>query len=233
MAVSTDGVRLVLEVIDPTTACIVSDVCFSVARVEDLGEIVEQDASVNDFESGVELENSDLEKVKERFGLKIEANGRLALLRLALRIDELPYKVHTNRELLMMLKGIKPFAYFSESYPLSSSLESPERVFEPYVVQGRFLKREYVIPDKETCRVHPNVRGARYVLYSLRHEEWRIDAFILVQETASKVGWSEGFERMVGSLLGYEDWQNEIFVEFSRRWSQDAGAKVKTGCAVG
>lgn len=29
---------------------------------------------------------------------------------------------------------------------------------------------------------------------------------------ASKSGWSEGFERMHGSLLGYEDWQNDAHI---------------------
>jgi hypothetical protein len=35
----------------------------------------------------------------------------------------------------------------------------------------------------------------------------------MLQDTAAKSGWNEGFERMQGSLLGYEDWQNDIFIE--------------------
>ena len=56
-------------------------------------------------------------------------------------------------------------------------------------------------------------RAARIVMYALPHQEWRIDAMILLLETAAKSGWSEGFERMQGSLLGYEDRQNDIYIE--------------------
>ena len=35
----------------------------------------------------------------------------------------------------------------------------------------------------------------------------------LLIDSAAKSGWSEGFERIQGSLLGYEDWQNDIFIE--------------------
>ena len=35
----------------------------------------------------------------------------------------------------------------------------------------------------------------------------------LLVENAAKCGWSEGFERVQGSLLGYEEWQNDIFIE--------------------
>jgi hypothetical protein len=32
-------------------------------------------------------------------------------------------------------------------------------------------------------------------------------------DSAAKCGWSEGSEREQGSLLGYVDWQNDIFIE--------------------
>lgn len=53
----------------------------------------------------------------------------------------------------------------------------------------------------------------RIVMYALPHQEWRINAMILLMDTVAKAGWSEGFERMQGSLLGYEDWENDIFIE--------------------
>jgi hypothetical protein len=36
---------------------------------------------------------------------------------------------------------------------------------------------------------------------------------ILLLDTAAQTGWNEGFTRMEGSLLGYEAWQNDIFIE--------------------
>ncbi len=53
----------------------------------------------------------------------------------------------------------------------------------------------------------------RIVMYALPHQEWRINAMALLMDSAAKCGWSEGFERVQGSLLGYEDWQNDIFIE--------------------
>ena len=50
-------------------------------------------------------------------------------------------------------------------------------------------------------------------MYALPDQEWRINAMLLLLDTADKSGWSEGFERMQGSLLGYEEWQNDIFIE--------------------
>jgi hypothetical protein len=50
-------------------------------------------------------------------------------------------------------------------------------------------------------------------MYALPEQEWRINAMLLLLDTAVKSGWSEGFERMQGSLLGYEACQNDIFIE--------------------
>jgi hypothetical protein len=41
-------------------------------------------------------------------------------------------------------------------------------------------------------------------LYALPDQEWRIEAFLLLLKTAEVTGWNEGFERMEGSLLGWE-----------------------------
>jgi hypothetical protein len=53
----------------------------------------------------------------------------------------------------------------------------------------------------------------RSAMYASPHQEWRINAMTLLMDSAAKCGWSEGFERVQGSLLGYEDWQNDIFME--------------------
>ena len=42
--------------------------------------------------------------------------------------------------------------------------------------------------------------------------EWRIDAYLLLHQTAIKTGWREGFERMEGSFLGYKEWQNDAIL---------------------
>ena len=65
----------------------------------------------------------------------------------------------------------------------------------------------------------------RRVLYALSHEAWRIEAYLLLWATAEKSGWNAGFERMEGSLLGYEDWQDDIHIA---RW-RPPGSGWRTG----
>ena len=130
-------------------------------------------------------------------------------------LDDLPYKIHTGRELALMLKGSKPLAYFSDTFPSASDVEViPEKLFDPYVKQGRFVKRAHAI-SADDCgpELQRLGRGMRILMYALPNQRWRIDAMILLLHTAAKCGWSEGFERIQGSLLGYEDLQNDIYIE--------------------
>jgi hypothetical protein len=70
------------------------------------------------------------------------------------------------------------------------------------------------------------------VLYALPREAWRIEAYLLLWKTAEKSGWNAGFERMEGSLLGYEDWQNDYHME--RRFRADSRDPVPpSSSAVG
>ena len=49
--------------------------------------------------------------------------------------------------------------------------------------------------------------------YTLKGEEWRIPATKLIWQAAEKTGWNEHFERLDGMLFGYEDWQNDWWIE--------------------
>jgi hypothetical protein len=130
-------------------------------------------------------------------------------------VDDLPYKLHTNRELSMMLAGLKPLAYFSEQYPVDSARQilGLDR-FASHVKSGRFLMREYTLLRNHSKE---SANSLYVVLLALPQESWRIDAFILLQTTAETTDWNEGFERMMGSLLGYEEWQNDAFIQCLRR----------------
>jgi hypothetical protein len=113
------------------------------------------------------------------------------------------YEIHTNRELEFMLRRGKPLAHFVDDHPAEPNEDIiPEGAFEPYVQSGKFVKRDYA----ELGRL-------RHLFYALPAEEWRIDAFIAMLSVAAKTGWSEGFERLEGKLLGYEDWQTDIHLE--------------------
>lgn len=129
-------------------------------------------------------------------------------------IDELPYKVHTNREPALMLTGTKPLAAFVGDYPQDPGCDAvTERAFEPYVRTGHFVKREHIHSQRGPTGME---RKIRRVLYSQPDQQWRIEAYLLLWRVAGKSGWNEGFERMEGSLLGYEDWQNDAHIQMTR-----------------
>jgi hypothetical protein len=55
--------------------------------------------------------------------------------------------------------------------------------------------------------------GDRTVYYTPKGEEWRIPAHKLVQDASGKSGgWNEHFQRLEGMLFGYEDWQNDWWI---------------------
>lgn len=124
-------------------------------------------------------------------------------------INRHPYPLHTNRELEFMLERNKPLAHFSDAYDGEPWEEIfPELSFQPYVQSGRFVMRDFVIPDASIANDRfPNVRGIRHLFYAQAHEDWRIDAFIAMLWAWHKTAWSDGFERLEGSLLGYTEWE--------------------------
>lgn len=122
------------------------------------------------------------------------------------------------RELEFMLERGKPLAHFSDAYPAEPNEEIfPEQAFAPYVQSGRFVKREYVeLLCESPPKDHPHVRGIRHLFYAHPSEAWRIDAYVMMAAAAAKAGWSEGLERLEGSLLGYEEWQTDAYLEHLR-----------------
>ena len=118
----------------------------------------------------------------------------------------MPYQIHTNRELGLMLKGVKPLAVFGDWYDNRSDvLERYLRVFDRHALIGAFVKREYV-----QWHQHGGWRGEHVFLYALPDQEWRIDAMIELRSNFSN--WTADHERKEGQLLGYEEWQNDIWI---------------------
>lgn len=202
--------HFVVDILDPDTRCIVDDLRFSVDDVRDLTAVL----TIDDFGPavGYDLDHTDLDRIAHRFGVRFPERARTAIIRRRHWLDDLPYRTHTDRELLMMLAGTKPLAVFWEPYPSELCVSSfPETRFDEHVSEGRFVKREYIepLPSEDGSAI-------RVVLYAVPTEVWRFNAYLLLRRTARKVDWNEGFERMEGSLLGYEDWQNDAFIEAAR-----------------
>jgi hypothetical protein len=88
----------------------------------------------------------------------------------------------------------------------------PERQFDLHVAQGIFLKDvrvvNYVSADGEEM-------SARSVLYATAGEAWRIPAMRMIEDVYYSMGrgWRPDLERVIGSLLGYDRNDVELFIE--------------------
>lgn len=118
---------------------------------------------------------------------------------------DLPYTVHTNIELGLMLRGLKPLALFVEDYSRTPDcLLRYFRMFDRHVASGRFVKREHPVGNAGN-------RNIQYLLYMLSGEEWRANRMIELRERPGP--WSAYREREFGQLLGYEDWMNDVWLD--------------------
>ena len=114
----------------------------------------------------------------------------------------LPYVLHTNRELGLMLSGKKPLAMFADGKDcFPEAVSRYLRLFDRHLATGMLVRRD--------C----HVGTIHHIYFALAGEEWRIDAMI---ELKSKDTWSENDERREGELLGYEDWMNDHFLALNK-----------------
>lgn len=208
------GSAFMLRAIDPTLASIVHE-----ARIDtDPQTLCERlEMPLAELESGAyfELEPEAVRDLVQHFQLDFPAGDLPVELHPWHPNDDLPYRVHSGRELALMLAGTKPLAVFVDEHPsLHGERIIPEGAFAPYVASGRLIQREIITPlGPDAPIVQGRPIGSRRVLYALSQEAWRIEAYLLLWGTAAKSGWNAGFERLEGSLLGYEDWQNDIHME--------------------
>jgi len=194
---NTPGQRFVLEAIDPDTHCVAVELTIAI-DVSKLTTLLHIDPRSFKPHTSYPIEPEDLDALIRDFDLDFASGSMEVWLRSWRALDGLPYKIHTNRELLMMLSGTKPLAVFSD--------DSEAEFFADHVASGKLVKREH----KYAFRAED---ALRQVFYALPEETWRINAYILIWETAEKAGFGEWFERMEGALLGYEPWQIDAFIQ--------------------
>ncbi|AME28591.1 hypothetical protein [Burkholderia sp. PAMC 26561] len=207
-------VKFILEIIDAATACPSKSFAIELPDPSVISSLLEDEGF--DARCVYELDAHEATRISAHFGFSVGESAS-AILRPRHWLDDLPYQVHTNRELALMLDGVKPFAAFAGEYPpLTDVSVIPERLLDRYVAAGRFVKREYV--GMKVFRGH----RTRRVLYARPDEAWRIDAYILLLHTGEVTGWNESLERMEGFLLGYEEWQADAYIR---------AAKARTGAS--
>jgi hypothetical protein len=123
-------------------------------------------------------------------------------------VGNAPYLVHTGYELPLLLEGRKKLARMSSDCP--GTFDGEER-FDRWVANGVLHKEEVI--ERFEKPVGERL-GWRTVYYTAKGEEWRIPAAKLLDAAAGKSGgWNEYFFRLEGMLFGYEDWQNDWWIQ--------------------
>jgi hypothetical protein len=117
---------------------------------------------------------------------------------------------HEGRELELMRNGKKHLSKFS----IEGDLEPyfPEQEFDLLVEEGFLIKDERLEPQTAPDGQEVTIRN---ILYATAAEAWRIQAMRLVEDIyrTSVPGWRPDLERVIGSLLGYERQDVELFIE--------------------
>lgn len=134
--------------------------------------------------------------------------GRYGVTMLTPILRDLPYLVHTNRELGLMLEGKKPLASFVDGKGCFPEVVTRYiRLFDRHVAGGRIIRLDHFsdVPGKRPYVCHR-------IVFALPGEEWRMQAMIDLM--SSDEAWSPEHERRQGELLGYEDWMNDYWLEF-------------------
>ncbi|MBN9596767.1 MAG: hypothetical protein J0G36_15605 [Afipia sp.] len=116
---------------------------------------------------------------------------------------------HEGRELDLMLAGKKHLSRFD--FEDGALPTFPQKEFEQKVADGLFLKdeqiEEYLAPDGSKIVM-------RKVLYATISEAWRIPAMRMVDDAYQNLpGWRADLERLIGSLLGYNSKDVELFIQ--------------------
>lgn len=210
--------RFILQARDPGHGSPVFEALFVVERLEDLrtflGSAADEDP---DLRMLYTLEPDEIAAICRHFDVPFEPEGRETSLYQWTGIREIPYLAHTGYELVLMLEGRKQFARMGGEYP--PMWHEGEDRFDLHVAQGVLHKEVEIEPFEKPIRTKRGqvFEGIRTVYYTRKGEEWRIPAWKLVSKASRKSGWNEDFERLEGMLFGYEDWQNDWWVEHLRK----------------
>jgi hypothetical protein len=158
-----------------------------------IGEAANEDPNL---EYGYVLDIDELDAVAALSNRPFRPDRRLTTLRPWHFLRKVPYLIHTEFELPLMLEGRKPLAAFRDSARwLTQHLSSYDR----FVKVGRFIRR---IAERGNIQE---------VYFALPGQEWRIDAYVQLLESGAGE-WDDNHERRQGELLGYEDWQNDWWI---------------------
>ncbi len=207
------GSIFVLEGFDATTKTVCAECRVRIDDLDQLTAILAPESASDPGLKGlyVGLSHCDMQEIGALCVPPIVPDDILTGLRRPhFAFDAIPYLIHTNFELALMLDGRKPLAVFGDVYP-SDWFDELLEPFEPYVASGQILRRIIDTPVSALKQRHADLDGMRDVLFALPDQAWRIDAYVndILNRTRD---WDEDLERLQGVLLGYEDWQNDWWI---------------------
>ncbi|MBV8392165.1 MAG: hypothetical protein JOY81_03185 [Alphaproteobacteria bacterium] len=199
-----------LQAIDPDHGSPMFETRFVVEDLAELQRLLGDGAKDDpELEMYYTLEPDEVVAINNRFGTGFDPGDRKTMLERWSASRDLPYLIHGGYELWMMLDGRKPFTRITYEYPPKRHLG--EDRFDHYVTEGLLYKEVDLEPFEEPMKLKNGrvFEGVRTAYYTLQGQEWRIEAWRLVEKAQSKGGWNETLEHLEGMLLGYEDWQND------------------------
>jgi hypothetical protein len=200
--------RFFLQAIDKDHGCAVLEASFYVDDVNELQSLVDAGGSDRLEWSGVDqIDQAQLKRVCERYGVAFDPGERMVRVVRWHSIRAAPYLIHTNYELMLLLDGTKKFARELDVYP--PARHRNEDYYDRYVFEGILHKHVSLEPFEKPTKLRDGkiYGGTREVCYTIKGEEWRVDAWKLVSAASKKIGWNETFERLEGMLFGYSEWQ--------------------------
>jgi hypothetical protein len=106
-----------------------------------------------------------------------------------------------------MIRGVKPLAVFS--WVEGSEIDFVMRylrMFDRRVGAGQIVKHQHVAPVPQLPHL-----SYFHIAYTLPGEEWRAQAKLDLFNLPGP--WTAARERRYGELLGYEDWQNDVWLQ--------------------
>lgn len=208
----------ILSAFDRDQWCPVLQARFNVSEIDALRVILGEGSKDDpELQRNYVLEPSEMSAIIEQFEVafdpkQLECREHDIFL-FRTRNFTIPYLVHAGYELPLLLEGRKKLAKIYGPYP-PMTFEGEEK-FDHWVAEGVLHREEVREPfDPPTRRW----QGHRVVYYTLKGEEWRIPAMKLIWQAEEKAGgWNEYFERLEGMLYGYEDSQNDWWIDFGLR----------------
>lgn len=213
--------QFLIEAFDREQWCPVLQALFAVDDLEALRAILTGTADDDpDLEQTYLLDDEKIAAIVAIFNVNFDATQldtkdleiSLSRTRSSDRMPYLPYLSHTGYELPLLLDGRKKLARMSDAYP-PMTFWGEDR-FDHWVAKGALHREEIHEPfAKPVQRGGRTYLGHRTVYYTPKGEEWRISAMKLISDASDKSGgWNEYFERLEGMLFGYEDWQNDWWI---------------------